>query len=187
MRLEGGTTAPVTTDADGQYHLSDIAGQVEVTVTADPSYLEQTAEVTVDSDRTPDFVLEHTGEPPYPGTVWVNPDILGPAGPTSLGSVTYMGRGMREVFDRRVNVWVTVDAYLFEAQFGERMVEFQVNPEFGSTEAARTQVDLFASSGSTRSTIRRFSVAGFWISCRAFLKISPSIPPCLESSVRMRR
>ena len=43
------------------------------------------------------------------------------------------------------------------------------------------------SSGSIRSTIRRLRVAGFWISCRAFLKISPSIPPLLGSSVRMRR
>ena len=28
------------------------------------------------------------------------------------------------------------------------------------------------------STIKRRSVAGFWISCRAFLKIAPSIPDC---------
>ena len=40
-------------------------------------------------------------------------------------------------------------------------------------------------SGSIRSTISRRSVAGFWISGRAFLKISPSIPGCLPSSSRI--
>ena len=145
VRLEG-TSESVTTDADGQYRLSlsDVSGTVRVTVSADPSYLERTVEVTVDSDRTLDFVLEHTGEAPYPGTVWVTADILGPSDPTSLGSITYTGRGMREVFDRRVDRWVRVDAYLFEAQFGERTVEFQLNPEFGSREAAGMQVDAFA-------------------------------------------
>ena len=144
VRLAGGTRKPITTDRNGRYRLSNISGKVRVTVTADPSYLEQTAEVTVESDRTLDFVLRHTGEAPYGGTVWVTPDILGPADPTSLRSVTYTGRGMRETFDRRVNRWVTVEAYLFDAQFGERTVEFQVNLEFGSREAARAQVDVFA-------------------------------------------
>ena len=145
VRLENGTRDSVTTGADGQYRLSNILGQVEVTVTAVPSYRVQTVQVTVDSDdRTLDFVLEHTGLPPYQGTVWITPDILGPSDPTSLGRVTYTGRGMREVFDRRVDMWVTVDVYLFEAQFGERTVEFQVNPEFGTEEAAREQVDTFA-------------------------------------------
>lgn len=144
-RLSNGTRDSVTTDADGQYRFSNVLGQVEVAVTAVPGYLEQTAQVTVDADnRTLDFVLEHTGEPPYSGTVWVTPDILGPSDPTSLGSVTYAGRGVRDVYDRRVNMFVTVDAYLFEAQFGEQTVEFKVNPELGSQQAAREQVDRFA-------------------------------------------
>ena len=145
VRLGDGTRGYVLTGADGQYRFSNILGQVEVTVRAVPGYLVQTVQLTVDSgDRTLDFVLEHTGVPPYSGTVWITPDILGPSDPTSLGSVTYTGRGMREVFDRRVDMWVTVDADLFEAQFGERTLEFQVNPEFGSEEAARRQVDTFA-------------------------------------------
>ena len=145
VRLGDGTRGYVLTGADGQYRFSNILGQVEVTVTAVPGYLVQTVQLTVDSgDRTLDFALEHTGVPPYSGTVWITPDILGPSDPTALGSVTYTGRGMREVFDRRVDMWVTVDAYLFDAQFGERTLEFQVNPEFGTEEAARRQVDTFA-------------------------------------------
>ena len=145
VRLENGTSDSVTTGPDGRYELSNILGQVEVTVTAVPGYQEQTVQVTVVSgDRTLDFVLEHSGEPPYAGTVWITPDILGPSDPSSLGSVIYTGRGMREIFDRRVNMWITVNTYLFEVQFGERTVEFQLNPEFGSEEAAREQVDAFA-------------------------------------------
>ena len=86
VRLQGEMTESVTTDVEGRYRLADIAGSVQVTVAADPGYVEQTVEVTVDSDRMLDFVLEHTGEAPYPGTVWVTPDILGPSDPTSLGS-----------------------------------------------------------------------------------------------------
>ncbi|WP_420445736.1 Ig-like domain-containing protein [Candidatus Poriferisodalis sp.] len=145
VRLKGGTGEYVVTDADGRYRLSDVLGEVEITVTADPGYVRQTVPVTMDSgDRTLDFVLEHTGKPPYSGTVWITSDILGPSDPSSLGSVTYVGRGMRDVYDRRVTRWITVDAYLFEVKFGDRTVEFQVNPEFGSEEAARESIDTFA-------------------------------------------
>ncbi len=144
VRVDSETNNSATTDADGQYRLSNLAGNVMVTVIADPIYLEQMVEVTIDSDRTLDFELVQTGVPPYQGTVWISPDILGPSDPTSFEAVTYTGRGMREVFDRRVKEWITVDAYLFEAKFGERTVEFQVNPEFGSREAALSQVNVFA-------------------------------------------
>ena len=142
--LEGASQESETTNADGQYRFSNISGEVEVTVTAPASYLEQTTEVTIDSTRTLDFALEHIGEPPYSGTPWVTPDILGPSDSTSLGNVTFTGRGTREIFDRRVNKLISVDAYLFDVQFGQRTVEFQINPEVGNREAARTQIDVFA-------------------------------------------
>ena len=85
-----------------------------------------------------------TGDPPYSGTVWVTPDILGSSDPSSFGNVISKGRGIRDIFDRRVSAWITVDAYLFEVLFGDRVVEFQINPEFGSEEAAREQIDTFA-------------------------------------------
>ncbi len=145
VRLQNATRDSATTDDSGQYRFSNVLGQVEVAVTNVPGYLQQTVQMTVDSDdRTLNFVLEHAGELPYHGTVWVTPDILGPSDPTSLESVTYTGRGLRDLYDRRVDMWITVDAYLFDVQFGDRTVEFQVNPEFGSEEAAREQVDRFA-------------------------------------------
>ena len=143
VRLESETEQSRTTDARGRYRFPKVSGQAKVTVSA-PGYRDQTAEVTVGSNSTLDFTLEHTGRPPFQGTVWVTPDVLGPSDPSSLGSVTYAGRGMREIYDRRVSAWITVNAYLFNVQFGERTVEFQFNPEFGSRAAARAEVDVFA-------------------------------------------
>jgi len=73
----------------------------------------------------------------------VTPEILGPDDPSSFGSVTYTGRGWREIFDRRANAWITVNAYLFDVRFGERTVEWQFNPEFGSAEAAEAEIEVF--------------------------------------------
>ena len=71
------------------------------------------------------FPAEAQVEPPFSGTVWITPNILGPSDPTSFDTLTYSGRGSRDVFDRRVNRWITVNAYLFDAKFGTREVEFQ--------------------------------------------------------------
>lgn len=142
VRLEG-TGESTTTGVDGRYRFSSVAGNLTVMVSGWPSYLSQSAEITVYADRTLDFVLEHTGEPPFRGTPWITPNIITPSDPTSFGSVTYAGRGRRMVYDRRVARWINVNAYLFHSLFGERAVEFQLNPEFGSSEAARTEVDRF--------------------------------------------
>ncbi len=144
VRLRNGTEESMTADERGQYRFSNVSGQVEITVSAKPIYREQTIEITVDSDYTQHFTLEHTGLPPFSGTVWITPEILGPEDPTSFGEVTYTGRGMREIFDRRVDEWITVNAYLFNVQFGDRTAEWQFNPEFGSPEAARAEIAVFA-------------------------------------------
>ena len=144
VRLENGGQESTTTGPDGRYSFPSVWGTVTVTVTAEPSYVAETVEVTVDAERTLDFALEHTGIPPFGGTVFITPDILDASDPTSLESITYAGRGERLIFDRRVNAWITVDAYLFDAQYDGPDLEFQVNPEFGSVEAARTEVEKYA-------------------------------------------
>ena len=98
----------------------------------------------MDADRTVHFVLEHRGLPPFAGTPYISPGVIDGSDPSSLMNVTYSGRGMREVFDRRVDRRVTVEAYLFDVRYGWGAVEFQVNPEFGSAEAARAEVDTYA-------------------------------------------
>lgn len=144
VRLRNGAGESTSTDENGRYSFRDVLGPVEVDVQF-VGFLSHSAQVTLESeDRILNFELEHSGRPPYGGTVWVTPDILGPSDPVSLRSVTYSGRGTREVFDRRVGAWVDIHAYLFEAQFCAQTVEFQVNPEFGTEEAARAQVDRYA-------------------------------------------
>jgi hypothetical protein len=69
--------------------------------------------------------------PPYSGTVFIDNDLFLSSDPTSFRSLTAKGQGMRTLFDRRTNAWVTVNAWLFDARFGStKQVEVQVNPEF---------------------------------------------------------
>ena len=81
---------------------------------------------------------------PFRGTVFINPDVLTPADSSTFTGVEYTGRGERMIFDRRPNAWITVNAYLFEARYRGATLEFQVNPEFGSVDAARAEVDAYA-------------------------------------------
>ena len=144
VRIENGRQESTTTGPDGRYQFRNVSGTVTVTAGA-THYGPGTVEVTVDADRTVDFLLEHTGVPPYEGTVFITPDLLTPSDPTSLRGTTYAGRGDRLIYDRRPDAWVTVNAYLFDARYAGVELEFQVNPEFGSREAARAEVDTYAS------------------------------------------
>ncbi len=83
-------------------------------------------------------------EPPFHGTAFLSPDIITPADPSGPTGVTYTGRGNRTIRDYRPADWISVNAYLFEARIGGRSIEFQVNPEFGSVNAARAEVDAYA-------------------------------------------
>lgn len=80
------------------------------------------------------------GDPPFWGTIFLDPDIITAADPTTFQSAPYAGRGMRTMFDRRVNNWITVNAYLFAASFDDGLAaEIQVNPEFASVAAAEVE------------------------------------------------
>lgn len=74
--------------------------------------------------------------PPYSGTVYVDPGLILSSDPTSFRTLTATGQGMRTIYDRRVSAFVTVNAWLFDAQFGSsKHVEVQVNPEFTQNQA----------------------------------------------------
>ncbi len=49
-------------------------------------------------------------EPPFSGTIFIDPDIITPSDPTTFQSLLAAGQGSRIMFDRRVNGWITVDA-----------------------------------------------------------------------------
>ena len=83
-------------------------------------------------------------DPPFQGTAYISPDIISSADRSGLTGVTYTGRGDRSIFDYRILDWITVNAYLFEARIYGRSIEFQVNPEFASVDAARAEVDTYA-------------------------------------------
>jgi len=146
VRIDGGPRAGQTeiTGADGRYRFENLAGTIAVTVTGGSSYPARTIDVTMDTDRTVDFVLEHSGRPPFEGTVWITPNLITPSDPTSLTDVAYVGRGVRDFWDPLAELWVVNHAYLFDARYAGQVVEFQVHSHFRTSEAARSQVDTYA-------------------------------------------
>ncbi len=141
IRLDTGQSTAA--GSDGRYRFQHVSGAVTVTASG-PHHAAASETATMDQDRTVDFALAHTGIPPFEGTVFISPRLIDSSDSTSLMNVTYAGQGMREVFDRRVDRWIKVDAYLFDVRYGWGAVEFQVNPEFGSVDAARAEVDTYA-------------------------------------------
>jgi len=102
--------------------------------------------------------------PPFSGTIFIDPDIITEADPTTYQSIVATGRGNRMMFDRRVNDWVYLNAYLFEADFSDGLrTEIQVNPEFGSANAARAQATKYAPVIGRLPTCLRVNVATVWI------------------------
>ena len=158
VRLENGRQEAMTTGPDGRYRFLNVRGTVTVTVTAEPSHVTKTVEITVDEDRTLDFDLEHTGTPPYGGTVFITPRVVEPSDPTTLGSITYAGRSQRFVYDRRPDTGITIDVYLFDVRYAGQEVEFRVNPEFGSEEAAQAEVETYAPALGQMPTVLRSAI-----------------------------
>ena len=82
--------------------------------------------------------------PPFGGTIFIDPDIVVPTDPSTFQEVSYAGQGNRRMFDRRVNDWINVNAFLFNATFEDGFtIEIQVTPEFGSAEAAMAEAQKY--------------------------------------------
>ena len=68
------------------------------------------------------------------------------------------------MFDRRLDVFVAVDAYLFDAGFdGGALVEVQVNPEFGDVADAERQAAFYARAVGQLPAGLRTRVETVWI------------------------
>jgi hypothetical protein len=68
------------------------------------------------------------------------------------------------MFDRRANAFVQFDAYLFDATFSDGLsAEIQVNPEFGSSEAARVEAEKYAIVIGRIPKALRINVLTVWI------------------------
>jgi hypothetical protein len=92
----------------------------------------------------PGPIVEACEGPPFAGTVFITPGLITPADSSAFTGATSAGRGSRRMFDRRVDGWVTVDAYLVDVTFRDGLgTEVQVNPEFGSADAALAEAVRF--------------------------------------------
>ena len=103
-------------------------------------------------------------EPPFWGTIFIDPDIITAADPTTFTTITYAGQGNRTMYDRRVANWVTLNAYLFNASFNDGFnIEVQVNPEFGSINAASLEANKYIAAIGRLPTALKKDVRTVWI------------------------
>lgn len=103
-------------------------------------------------------------EPPFGGTVFLDPDIIPSDSPTRFLTATYAGQAPRLMFDRRLNAFATFQAYLFQASYADGLaIEFQVNPEFGSVNAAQAVVAFWAPEIGRLPRALRSQVQTSWI------------------------
>ncbi len=102
--------------------------------------------------------------PPFSGTIFIDPDIITSRDPTAYQGIAYIGQGMRTMFDRRVDGWVTVNAYLFEATYDDGfIIEVQVNPEFGSAPSALSVAENYSEVIGRLPAALREDVQTVWI------------------------
>lgn len=86
-----------------------------------------------------------SAQPPYSGTIFIDPDIITASDPSAIQSTTYTGQGMVTMYDRRVPDWVTVNAYLFDVVWDDGLTSVaQVNAEFGTVAAATVEAEKYA-------------------------------------------
>lgn len=102
--------------------------------------------------------------PPFHGTMFIDPDIITSSDPTTFRRITRAGQANRRMFDRRGEKWTDVNAYLFTARFERgRDIEIQVNPEFGSVQAAKVEAAKYAKVIGRLPTGLRTNVETVWI------------------------
>ena len=101
--------------------------------------------------------------PPFEGTIFIDPYIITEDDPTTFVSLSYAGTGIREMYDRRLG-WVTLEPYLFPAEYDDGLsIEIQVNPEFGSWENAQFYALKYAEGIGRLTTELRKDVETSWI------------------------
>ena len=111
------------------------------------------------------FVLTGvSADPPYEGTIFIDADIITTTDSSTFVDAIYAGQGMRTMFDRRVNDWITVNAFLFNTTFDDGLsCEIQVNPEFGSSDSAFIEAETYGLEIGRLPTCLRNDVETVWI------------------------
>lgn len=84
-------------------------------------------------------------EPPFDSTADTVFDIIQSDDPSSYVCLENVGRGTRQMWDKRVDAEFDLDAFLFRAYYSDGpAIEIVVNPEFGTPEAARAEALRYA-------------------------------------------
>lgn len=101
---------------------------------------------------------------PYNGTIFVNKDIITSSNESTLQSAFYAGQGNRVVFDRRINDWVTINAFLFDITWKDGLTSTAVvNPEFGTIDSARPEAEKYGREIGRLPYCLRVDVNEIWI------------------------
>jgi hypothetical protein len=102
-------------------------------------------------------------DPPFDGTIFLNPDIITGSDPSIFTSLAYAGQAERTMFDRRVDDWITVRPFIFNANYADGLsIEIQINPEFSTEEAEKEARKYSFLIGQLPKDLRR-DVRSVWI------------------------
>ena len=101
---------------------------------------------------------------PYGGTIFVDSDIIISSDSSTLEEVTYTGQGIKTIFDRRLNDWITVNAFLFEVVWNDGLSsEAVINPEFETVELAEIEAEKYGWSIGQLPHCLRIDVNEIWV------------------------
>lgn len=101
---------------------------------------------------------------PYSGTIFVDGDIITASDSSAFVSATYTGQGVKTIFDRRVNNWITVNAFLFDVVWKDGLVsEAVINPEFETEALAAIEAEKYGWSIGQLPYCLRLAVNEIWI------------------------
>ena len=130
----------------------------------DPNATNYNSLATIDDGSCEYPVLEPPTEPPFFGTIFLDPDIITQSDPTTFTGLTPAGQGSRIMFDRRANDFITLNAFLFDAAFDDGLTtEIQVNPEFETVANAQVEAEKYADAIGRLTTGLRQRVKTVWI------------------------
>ena len=105
-----------------------------------------------------------TGEAPFSGTIFIDPNIITSEDPTTFEKLYYNGTDARIMYDRRVEDWIEIKPFLFPARYSDGLeIEIQVNPEFGNHKDAQIQATKYAVVIGRLTTELRKDVETVWI------------------------
>ncbi len=111
-----------------------------------------------------DFDSMTFDDPPFQGTIFLDPDIITEADLSTFLNLSYTGQAARTMFDRRVDDWIGDTPYLFQANYDDNLsIEIQVNSEFDDASLAEKEALKYAQVIGKLPTSLRQDVQTVWI------------------------